>query len=176
MVSRERKLLGLFFVLGVVLTPAAGARDTAQLTDETREALNRVDQGKQENEQRAARLVSEANDLLIRNKYMEARDKYIAALKIFETFPSETFRQKSAWCRQQIGKCYYYRAEDAMLQAEERAQARDFEEAIAICKEAIKYCPENAAKLQARIERYEKRQAQALMMTDTSEEKLIPNL
>ncbi|UKI33154.1 MAG: hypothetical protein L6W00_06595 [Lentisphaeria bacterium] len=58
MVSRERKLLGLFFVLGVVLTPAAGARDTAQLTDETREALNRVDQGKQENEQRAARLVS----------------------------------------------------------------------------------------------------------------------
>ena len=50
MVSRERKLLGLFFVLGVVLTPAAGARDTAQLTDETREALNRVDQGKQENE------------------------------------------------------------------------------------------------------------------------------
>ena len=177
MVSREKvKVLGLFVVFGVALVPSAGAQEGSQLSGDTREALARIDQGKQENEQRAAKLVAEANDLLIRNKYLEARDKYIAAVKIFESFPSETFRQKTAWCRRQIGKCYSYMAEDAMLQAEERAQARDFEEAIAICKEAQKYSPENAAKLQARIERYEKRQAQALLMAETSEEKLIPNL
>lgn len=177
MVSREKvKVLGLFVAFGVALVPSAGAQEGSQLSGDTREALARIDQGKQENEQRAAKLVAEANDLLIRNKYLEARDKYIAAVKIFESFPSETFRQKTAWCRRQIGKCYSYMAEDAMLQAEERAQARDFEEAIAICKEAQKYSPENAAKLQARIERYEKRQAQALLMAETSEEKLIPNL
>ena len=156
MVSREKmKVLGMFLALGVVLTPAAGAQEGSQLSGGTQEALARIDQGKQENEQRAAKLVAEANDLLIRNKYLEARDKYIAAVKIFESFPSETFRQKTAWCRRQIGKCYSYMAEDAMLRAEERAQARDFEEAIAICKEALKYSPENATRLQARIERYE---------------------
>ncbi len=177
MVSREKmKVLGLFFALGVVMTSTAEAEEGSQLAGGTREALARIDQGKQENEQRAAKLVAEANDLLIRNKYLEARDKYIEAVKIFEQFPSETFRQKTDWCRRQIGKCYSYMAEDAMLLAEERAQARDFEEAIAICKEAIKYSPENAAKLQSRIERYEKRQAKALMIAETSEEKLLPNL
>ncbi len=176
MVSREkRKVLGMFLALGVVLTPA-GAQEGSQLSAGTREALTRINQGKQENEQRAAKLVAEANDLLIQNKYLEARDKYIAAVKIFENFPSETFRQRAAWCRRQIGRCYSYMAEDAMLRAEERAQTRDFEEAIAICKEALKYSPENAAKLQARIERYEKRQAKTLVMAETGEEKLIPNL
>ena len=120
MVSREKmKVLGLFFALGVVMTSTAEAEEGSQLAGGTREALARIDQGKQENEQRAAKLVAEANDLLIRNKYLEARDKYIEAVKIFEQFPSETFRQKTDWCRRQIGKCYSYMAEDAMLLAED---------------------------------------------------------
>ena len=59
MVSREKmKVLGLFFALGVVMTSTAEAEEGSQLAGGTREALARIDQGKQENEQRAAKLVT----------------------------------------------------------------------------------------------------------------------
>ena len=62
-----------------------------------------------------------------------------------------------------------------MSKAEERAALRDFEEAIRICKEALKYCPELKGKLQSRIDLYEKRQAHLAANPEARVETLLPN-
>ncbi len=176
MLNREKKLWGLAFALGVGLTPVLAAEKApAAISPDMRVDISRIDQGKQENEIRAGRLVSEANKLLIDSKYLEARDKYLAAIKIFESFPAPEFQKRAEMCRAQVVTCYKYMAEEAMDKAEERAALRDFEEAIRICKEALKYCPELKGKLQARIDLYEKRQAHLAANPEARAENLLPN-
>lgn len=176
MLNREKKLWGLAFALGVGLTPVLAAEKApATISPDMRVDISRIDQGKQENEIRAGRLVSEANKLLIDSKYLEARDKYLAAIKIFESFPSPEFQKRAEMCRSQVVTCYKYMAEEAMSKAEERAALRDFEEAIRICKEALKYCPELKGKLQSRIDLYEKRQAHLAANPEARVETLLPN-
>ena len=119
MLNREKKLWGLAFALGVGLTPVLAAEKApATLSPDMRVDTSRIDQGQQENEIRAGRLVSEANKLLIDSKYLEARDKYLAAIKIFESFPSPEFQKRAEMCRSQVVTCYQYMAEEAMSKAE----------------------------------------------------------
>lgn len=176
MLNRETGvLLGFAVALGVGLTPATAADSASEVTGQIREAINRADQGMQEIERNATLLVEKANQLLIDGKYFEARDKYLEAIKAFEKFNSAVFKAKIEQCRQQISRCYAYKAEEAILQADRYARARDFEEAIKVCKEAIEYYPEGASKLQAKIAEYEKNQARLLTQSESSTEKLLPS-
>ncbi len=177
MIFRMMKVAGLTLAVGAGFAAVAAAEptETPEINKDMRDAMKRVELRHAESEAQGEQYVREANRLLVDNRYMDARDKYIAAIRVFEQFPSDTFRKRTEWCREQISKCYIYRADEAILLAEERAQVRDFEEAIALCKEALVYAPECKPRLTAKITEYESRQGKALLIADTSAEKLLPN-
>ncbi len=147
----------------------------AVLTGEALSVINREDAGRQEVDSRATEYVREANAFLAEGEYIKARDKYLAAVKLFRSYNTAVFQTKVEHCQRQIGLCYYYMAEEAMEQADRQAQVQDFEEAIKLCKEAQKFYPEGADELQRKIEIYERRQAAAVARQDASAEKLMPN-
>lgn len=165
---------GPVFVMGLVLGGSLTAADVA-VTGEMNNTINRFDVGQQDVEAKADVLVRSANKDFAEGKYPKAIDQYIAAIEVMKVFTTDTFKSKIEQCRRQIGRCYYYMAEEAMQNAEERAEAKDFEEAIKVCREAIKYYPEGSDLLNSKIALYEKRQQAAIERTDASEDKLLPD-
>ena len=166
-------------LVGVTCVAVYAALPAAEDQDPT---VTRVDLGRQEIEATGTALVSEGNRLLSEavkdsEKYFQARDKYLAAIREFNRFGSgQAFQAEIEYCRNQIARCYYDKACDAMLKAEQSAQRGDFENAIAVCKEAIKYCPEQVEQLQEKIARYEKRRDAAIVMDERSRNNLLPDL
>ena len=160
-----------------MLLVAASVAGAAEITPGMKNTINRVDVGRQEIDELGGRLVKEANELFAEGRYMEARDKYLAAIKAYERFSSGAFVDKSEYCRKRISDCYYHQAEKAMQKADELAQVRDYDEAIKLSKEALKYCePGQKEALAKNIELYEKRRDAAVERENTSPEHLVPNL
>ena len=157
---------------------AAATVAVAADPSEMRSTINRVDVGRQEIDERGGKLVKEGNDLFVAGKYMEARDKYMAAIKAYEQFASYgSFSEKSEFCRKRIGECYYQMAKKAMKRADDLAQSRDYDEAIKECKEALKFCePEQKEELNRMIALYEKRRDNAVEREAAEADKLVPNL
>ncbi|MCQ2378183.1 MAG: hypothetical protein MJ016_03100 [Victivallaceae bacterium] len=141
-----------------------------------RETIDRTSLRYQEISRNADVLVREANDLLNDKEYDAARDKYIKAKQWFESRPnSSRFAEQIEFCDRQIAECYYLRAKEAMRNADELVQQRNYEEAIALCREAIKYCPEQSSVLEEKIAYMEKRRDLAIARDAVSEETLMPN-
>ncbi len=107
--------------------------------------------------------------------YLEAVKIYQQAEKQFVALGTESFKSRIDFCRDLIGKCYYYRAQDAILRADELAASLRFDEAIALCKEAMEYYPEGKKVLQARIDNMEKRRSAADLRERGGTEQLIPD-
>ena len=105
-----------------MLLVAASVAGAAEITPGMKNTINRVDVGRQEIDELGGRLVKEANELFAEGRYMEARDKYLAAIKAYERFSSGAFVDKSEYCRKRISDCYYHQAEKAMQKADELAQ------------------------------------------------------
>ena len=125
--------------------------------------------------------IKQANTAFAQGLYEESGKHYLAAVKIFQEAEKqfaqlnpETFRSRVEFCRNQIWKCYYYRAQDAMMRADRLASTQEFDQAIALCKEAIEYYPEGAQVLQKRIALYEKRRVAANLRETAEPDKLIP--
>ena len=177
MLNRESKLLGLAVAFGIGCLPGVQAADSSApvVTPEMQVVNNQYDVGRQLVETEANALVIRANKLLTEKKFEQARDCYIQAQKRFEQFSTTEFRERVAYCQRMIKQCYIEKAKEAMRIADERAVARDFEEAIKLCEEAIKYCPEERDALQAKIEHYRKRQTAAEQRENLATTKLIPN-
>ncbi|MBR7103814.1 MAG: hypothetical protein IKC65_02625 [Lentisphaeria bacterium] len=142
---------------------------------ERRELVNRVDHGRQEVERKGDDTVREANSKLAAGFYMEACNLYRVAKVEFKKFNSPYFNRKIAFCDQQIARCYYLQAEEAIRAADRSSQRGDFETAINLCKEAVKYCPEQADKLESLIAQYEKRKNYAAQKETVSAGRLLPN-
>lgn len=160
-----------------VLVVAVAVAGAAEITPGMNDTINRVDVGRQEIDALGGRLVKEGNELFAAGRYMEARDKYLAAIKAYERFSSGAFVDKAEYCRKRISDCYYYQAEKAMEKADELAQVRDYDEAIKVSKEALKYCePGQKEALAKNIELYEKRRDTAAERESTSPDHLVPNL
>ncbi|MBS1368592.1 MAG: hypothetical protein HPZ91_01435 [Lentisphaeria bacterium] len=177
MLNRESKLLGLAIAFGIGCLPGVQAADSPDpvVTPEMQVLSNQYDVSKQLVETEGNALVVRANKLLTEKKFEQARDYYIKAQKKFEQFSTSAFRERVAYCQQMIKQSYIEKAKDAMRTADERALARDFEDAIKLCEEAIKYCPEERDALLSKIEFYRKRQAAATEREDMATTKLIPN-
>ena len=160
-----------------VMMAAATVVVAAESTD-LNDTINRVDVGRQEIDERGGKFVREGNEFFVAGKYVEARDKYMAAIKAYEQFAAYgSFTEKSEFCRKRIGECYYQLAKKAMRKADELAQTRDYDEAIKECREALKFCePEQREELNRLIEIYEKRRDEAVERDAASAEKLVPNL
>ena len=172
--------LGVFvlaFSAGTVLR-AADSTASSQMTAAEREQrmiVNRVDHSRQEVERKGDELVRDANLKLAAGDYMKARDLYRAAKVAFKKFNSPYFSRKITFCDSQIARCYYLQAEDAMREADASSQRGDFEKAISLCREALKYCPEQADRLEALIVQYEKRKNYAAERDSVSSDRLLPN-
>ena len=149
-------------------------KQTAVNANELAFVRNRTDIGRQEIDQKGDALVRKANAAFQEGKFLEACKLYIAAKKEFEKFNSSVFTRKIAYCDRNIALCYNEQAGHDMAEADKLAAANDFEGAIKICKEAIKYCPERAEQLESRITFYEKRKIAHDFERSTSIEVLNP--
>ena len=158
--------------IGAVLPASAGEEE---LPAPARDTISRQTVSRQQIEAEAEQKVREANANYSKGQYQDAINQYLEAVKILRSFDTEVFAKRIEACRAQIAKCYYYMAQDAVVLAQERAQAQDFEEAIRLCKQAIEYCPESAESIQAKITEFEKRRVAAVVRADTGAEQLLPD-
>ena len=136
---------------------------------------NRTDIGRQEIDMRGDALVRKANDAFSKGDFLGACKLYIAAKKEFQKFNSDIFARKTAYCDRNIARCYNEQALADIAQADKLAAGNDFEGAIKICNEALKYCPERAEQLEARIASYEKRKVAHDLQLSTSLDALKPD-
>lgn len=166
----QNKILVLLLVVlgGAVLS-------AADLTPEMQTTANKVNLGRQEVEANAGKLVAEGNDLLSDKRYFEARDRYLEAKSVLQKYSAPLFAEKIGYCDQQIAKCYYEKASDAMDEADDLSSQSKYEEAIKLCQEAIKYCPEQAGKLEKKIAYLEERRDAAIARDAVSVQTLLPN-
>ena len=174
--SSSLMLLILSVVSGVgaaEVQPAAAPKTSAEL--EQRMIISRADHGRQEVERKGDDLVREANQKLASGQYMPACSLYRVAKSEFKKFNSPYFNRKIEFCDRQIARCYFLQAEDAIREADRSYQRGDFETAIKLCKEALKYCPEQADRLEALIVQYEKRKNYAAEKDSVSSDRLVPN-
>jgi len=179
MLNKDSRLLGLTVALGIGClssVQAAEASSVPEVTPEMQTVINRYTVGKQAVETEGDALFKEGSRLLIEKKFDQARDSFIKAQRLFEKFSSDEFRDRVAACQRMIKQCYISKAKEAMRLADERVQARDFEEAIKLCEEAIKYCPEERAALEEKISYYRKRQEAARTRDETAPGRLMPDL
>ena len=144
-------------------------------TSEAEEMIRNTELKRQEIVHRGDFLVREGHRLFEEKNYFGARDKYMEAIKLFRRFPSKFFQDKVEFCQKEIAACYYAKANEAAEQSEKMALASDFDEAIKICKEAIKYCPEQADELQKRIAVYEKRRDSVIQQSAFTVSRLVPD-
>jgi len=154
--------------VAVAAEPSPGVKDT----------INRVDVGRQEIDERGGKCVREGNSLFSDGKFVEARDKYMDAIKAYEQFAAYgSFTEKIEYCNKRIRDCYYQMARQAMRNADDLAQSHDFDEAIKVCREALKYCEkEQKEELSEMIVVYEKRRDNAQEREAAEAERLVPNL
>ena len=146
-----------------------------ELSSEANEMIRHADLNRQEIIHRGDNLVREGHRLFELKEYFAARDKYMEAVKLFRRYPSKFFQDKIEFCQKEIAACYYAKATEAGELADKMAFASNFDEAIKICKEAIKYCPEQADELQQRIALYEKRRDTVIERRAYTVGRLIPD-
>ena len=144
-------------------------------TSEAEDMIRKTELNRQEIVHRGDFLVREGHRLFEEKNFFGARDKYMEAIKLFKRFPSKFFQDKVEFCQKEIAACYYAKANEAAEQSEKMALASDFDEAIKICKEAIKYCPEQADELQKRIGIYEKRRDTVIQQSAYTTARMIPD-
>lgn len=107
--------------------------------------------------------ISRANKLFVNGEYLEAVKIYSAIAEDLKPFSGEVFVKKREYCQQRIEDCYINEAEKAMIMADDSVSVGDFEKAIAICKEAILFCPRKKEELEKKIAFYEKRRNAAVI-------------
>ncbi|MBR1951195.1 MAG: hypothetical protein IKA32_01370 [Lentisphaeria bacterium] len=171
--QKSKWSFGVLLIAVAVSGADSAGKNAAAL--EQRLIVNRVDHGRQEVERKGDELVRNANMKLASGEYMAACSLYRVAKLEFKKFNSPYFSRKMEFCDRQISRCYYLQAEDAIREADRSYQRGDFETAIKLCKEALKYCPEQADRLEALIDQYEKRKNHAAERDSVSAERLVPN-
>ena len=171
--QKSKWSFGVLLIAVAVSGADSAGKNAAAL--EQRLIINRVDHGRQEVERKGDELVRNANMKLAAGEYMAACSLYRVAKLEFKKFNSPYFSRKMEFCDRQISRCYYLQAENAIREADRSYQRGDFETAIKLCKEALKYCPEQADRLEALISQYEKRKNHAAERDSVSAERLVPN-
>ena len=171
--QKSKWSFGVLLIAVAVSGADSAGKNAAAL--EQRLIINRVDHGRQEVERKGDELVRNANMKLAAGEYMAACSLYRVAKLEFKKFNSPYFSRKMEFCDRQISRCYYLQAENAIREADRSYQRGDFETSIKLCKDALKYCPEQADRLEALISQYEKRKNHAAERDSVSAERLVPN-
>ena len=162
-------------MLSAALLSAGALFSAGEMTPATKELIRNADLSRQEIVHRGDFLVREGHKLFEDGDFDAAIGKYMEAVKLFRRYPSKFFTDKIEFCQKEIAACYYAKANAAVIRSDKLALENDFSDAIKICEEALKYCPEQADELQKRIRLYEKRRDSIAKRSAVSTERLIPN-
>ncbi len=167
-----------FLLLTAVCSAVAmSAADNALQTsvNTTRDSFN-VD--KQKIEAAAEKFVGKGNELFFKGDYKAAIESYVMAAHKYGDLManSDYFTEKYNKTQEMIAKSYYYWAQETALKAHEEANHSDLEQAIKLCKEAIKKYPPCAKEMNERIAVYEKMRAAAIRRNRVSESQVIPGM
>lgn len=133
--------------------------------------------GRQELLFKATELVNAANKDMVNRKYDDAIAKYREVIKMLQPVGGGSkFNDKIEFCRKRISECYYNKADEAILKAEDSASSFDFEEAVRLCDEALEFCPERREELEKYKVYYNKRREAAVNRENLDSGVLIPEL
>lgn len=172
MISKKIMLLAPSVVLGAMVMAADTPAPAASRVPGA-ETLENV--GRQKKFFDISEMVRKANALMSDSKYDEAIKLFRQAKKELEPFAGGSrFKDKIEFCVKRIEQCYYKKAEDAMDRADDLVSVSAFDDAIKLCQEALKYCPELKDDLQRKISFYQKRREAAVARDDNSMSKLKP--
>ncbi|MBO5923025.1 MAG: hypothetical protein J6Q81_00795, partial [Lentisphaeria bacterium] len=139
-------------------------------------AIDSFNVDKQKEEAAAKSFIIKGNELFFAGQYLEAAKTYTQAAYIYENLKIDSahFAEPYNKTREMIAKSYYYLAQETALKAHEQANANDFNQAIAMCENAIKIYPASEKEMRQRIETYKKMRAAAAKRSALSEANLLP--
>ena len=131
---------------------------------------------KQKEEAAAKSFIVKGNELFFAGQYLEAAKTYTQAAYIYENLKANSahFAEQYNKTREMIAKSYYYLAQETALKAHEQANANEFDQAIAMCENAIKIYPASEKEMRQRIETYKKMRAAAAKRAALSESNILP--
>lgn len=139
--------------------------------------INEVRTVEQQKEAKAQVHIRAAKDLFVHDKYKQAIDEYLLAVKILKTIGVgnvSSFGEKVKYCEEQVYQCYYYWAMDIVAKVERKSFGKDYTEAIKLCKQAAEIYPPCKKKMDKRIKRFIILKNAAAHRYSSSEAKLIP--
>ena len=165
-----------FLVPGIMLGMSVIAAETAVSGASPDLTVRLVNVGRQEILKDSDKEVGEANKMALAGKYDEAIAIYNRVAGNLQKYPGETFKNRYDFCKKRVEYCYFQKAIEAMRKADDSVTIGDFEQAIKLCKEAIEFCPEKKAELEAKIDFYEKRRTAAVTREGRSIGNLVPSL
>lgn len=162
------------------LVAPAGIAATAQeenIPKSISKSISKQVISEQEIEARADKSMNEANNFFIKNQYKDAIDKYLEAVASLQQIGAENkfFKKKIDKCKEQISQAYYYWAMDIGMEADKKEHAKEFDEAIKMCKNAIEMYPPCKKKMEDRIAYYEKMKSTVTRRNQTKDETLLPD-
>lgn len=183
---KTQLILSLFAAGAVALSAAEEkkARETenSDKMKRTDVAIQEKVQSSESADEAADKLVKEANAAFSSEKFEEAKTLYLGAVAAYRKsqdgvsdIAKEKYEKKVAYCQLQIARAYRYMARNAKAQAEKLYEAKNYDEAVAMLREAQKYAPESKEELDELIARYEARRKQIKVLEDTKDETLMPD-
>jgi general secretion pathway protein D len=155
----------------------AVAADPEKVTGSIKDSIGKKVISEQEIEARADKTMTEANDAYVKNQYKDAVDKYLEAIKLMKQISDDDnkfFKKRIDQCKEQISKAYFYWSMDISLESDKLGHAKEYKEAIELCKKAIEIYPPCKKKMEERIASFERMQKTTERRNQSSENTIVP--
>ncbi len=155
----------------------AAAADPEQVTKSIKDSIGKRVISEQEIETRADKAMTEANDAFVKSQYKDAVDKYLEAIKLMKQISDDEnsfFKKRIDRCKEQISKAYFYWSMDISLEADKLGHAKEYKEAIELCKKASEIYPPCKNKMDERIATFERMQKTTERRNQSSENAVVP--
>ena len=133
---------------------------------------------RQQYEAKANLLFGQGNKLYSKNKFSEAIEKYLEAAGMYRkcaSYDTDFVKQRVKNCQEQIYQSYFHWASSIAENAARLSESHKFDDAIKLCKKAIKIYPPCKTQMEDRIKQYEKQKSQLAYANRISPEKVIPD-
>lgn len=155
----------------------AAAADPEVVTRSIKDSIGKRVISVQEIETKADKAMTEANDAFVKNQYKDAVDKYLEAIKLMKQISDDEnsfFKKRIDRCKEQISKAYFYWSMDISLEADKLGHAKEYKEAIELCKKASEIYPPCKKKMDDRIAAFERMRKTTERRNQTSENIVVP--
>jgi type II secretory pathway component GspD/PulD (secretin)/prefoldin subunit 5 len=170
-------LVGLFIIPALMSFQLIGQdkEENIENTPKINEEVGKEIIYREANEALADELVKQANEAYSKSEFDKAVEKYIETKTVLAKMGDSSYvKNKIEKCDKAISSCYYYWSQKLAKQAEDKVKAKEYDEAMKLCRKAIEIYPPSKEKMQELIERYEKMQKVVQYRSDVSERETDP--